>query len=392
MKFFSHILVFVFTATFSIYAQELAFHNFGNVQIHDGATVGFHSDVINDGTFDQNLGKVGFYSNESIAISGNNKPIFHDMEVDVAQNIFLQVAVGITNFHEFINGKAITPRDLNTQTRDEIVSLHFIDDAPYLGEDNDRHVDGYASHTGSLDFTFPIGDDFRLRPLSVESLASVNTTRAAYFFENPNFPNTFPEVFDTSNIDENLFRVSLFEFWDLDGDTETEVTLTWDDNSNIPFLVEGNDNINNLRVVGWDSELEQWVNLGMTEISGDMDSGSVKSESFIPNRYTALTIGATTEILEGDFQIYNGVSANGDGFNDFFTIEDIDQHPNNELFIYNRWGVEVYHTRGYNNTWNGISEGRATIAKGEELPVGTYFYILKIDGQRNHSGYLYLSR
>ncbi len=392
MKFFSHILVFVFTATFSIYAQELAFHNFGNVQIHDGAAVGFHSDVINDGTFDQNLGKVGFYSNESIAISGNNKPIFHDMEVDVAQNIFLQVAVGVTNFHEFINGKAITPRDLNTQTRDEIVSLHFIDDAPYLGEDNDRHVDGYASHTGSLDFTFPIGDDFRLRPLSVESLASVNTTRAAYFFENPNFPNTFPEVFDTSNIDENLFRVSLFEFWDLDGDTETEVTLTWDDNSNIPFLVEGNDNINNLRVVGWDSELEQWVNLGMTEITGDMDSGSIKSENFIPNRYTVLTLGATTEILEGDFQIYNGVSANGDGFNDFFTIEDIDQHPNNELFIYNRWGVEVYHTRGYNNTWNGISEGRATIAKGEELPVGTYFYILKIDGQRNHSGYLYLSR
>ncbi len=390
MKKFYYIFGLFFALILNANAQEIAFHNFGNIQIHDQGSVGFHTNVINDGTFDQNLGKTGFYHDtENITISGNNKPIFHDVEVDVPENIFIQTPVGITNFYEFISGKAFTPRDLNSQARDEPATLHFINDSPYLGENDERHVDGYVSNTGNLDFTFPIGDDFRLRPLSIENNASVNTSRAAYFFENPNFPNTFPRVFNTSNFDSTLFGVSLFEFWDLDGNIETRATLTWDDNSNIPFLVE---DINNLRVVGWDEDTNQWVNLGMTTVTGDINFGSITSENFIPNQYTVLTFGSSTELIDGDFEIFTGISANGDGRNDTFIIRGIEQFPNNQLSIFNRWGVEVYNTTGYNNDWSGISEGRATIAKGAELPAGTYFYVLKINGQKDRSGYIYLTR
>ena len=84
---------------------------------------------------------------------------------------------------------------------------------------------------------------------------------------------------------------------------------------------------------------------------------------------------------------------NGDGDNDTFTIQGIEQFPNNELAIFNRWGVEVYRKKGYDNSWGGISEGRATIAKGEELPVGTYYYVLKLgSGQKDRAGYLYINR
>ncbi|WP_108808387.1 gliding motility-associated C-terminal domain-containing protein [Aquimarina spinulae] len=363
-------------------AQQ-AFHNYGNIQIHDQGEVGFHTDLINDGTFDQNLGLAGFYNpTGSLNVSGDNRPIFHNMEIDVEDDLLLDVAVGVTNFQEFITGRVQTPRDRRN------VSLDYINDAPYLGENDDRYVDGYSSITGVLDFTFPIGDDFRLRPMRIENQAAVNTARGAYFFENPNSPNFFSTSFNTDNFSNVLFGVSSFEFWDLDGDVETRVTLTWDDNSNIPTLV---DELEDLRVVGWDRNLQQWVSLGNFAASGDLNSGEITSELMIPDNYVVLTFGSSDIILDGDLEIFTAVSPNGDGVNDTFIIQGIEQFSNNELTIFNRWGVEVYRKKGYDNSWGGYSEGRATIAKDEQLPVGTYYYILKIEGQKDRAGYLYIN-
>ncbi|WP_271767638.1 gliding motility-associated C-terminal domain-containing protein [Aquimarina algiphila] len=382
------IYIIAFFLTYTTIGQQ-AFHNYGNLQTHTDAEVGFHTDLINDGTFDENDGgMVGFYNTSGdLTVSGNNRPTFYDMEVDVRDDLQLEVAVAVTNFQEFTTGRVQTPRDRRN------VSLDYINDAPYLGENDDRYVDGYASITGVLDFTFPIGDDFRLRPMRIESQAATNTARGAYYFEDPNSPNFFPTSFNTNSFDNLLFGVSSFEFWDLDGDIETRVTLTWDDNSNIPTLV---DDINNLRVVGWDSNLRQWVNLGNSTVSGDLNTGEITSELMIPDNYTVLTFGTSDMLLDGDLEIYTAVSPNGDGDNDFFRIDGLGE-TNNELFVYNRWGVLVYQREQYHEAqtnsdgFAGISEGRATIAKGEKLPVGTYYYVLKIDGEKDRAGYLYIN-
>ncbi len=370
-------------APITLSAQQ-AFHNFGDIQIHDQGQIGFHIDVINDGAFDNNLGLAGFYNaDQSLTVSGDNRPVFHDMEIDVANDLNLEIAVGVTNFQEFIAGRVVTPRDRRG------VSLDYINDAPYLGANDDRYVDGYATINGLLDFTFPVGDDFRLRPMRIENAAAVNTARGAYFFEDPNNPNFFPTSFDTNSFGDLLFGISNFEFWDLDGDVSTRVTLTWDDNSNIPTLV---DDLDDLRVVGWDPNLNQWINLGNVATIGDLDNGEITSEAFIPNNYTVITFGTSSLILDGDLEIFTAVSPNGDGLNDTFIIQGIAQFPDNELSIFNRWGVMVYNKKGYDNSWGGISEGRATIAKGEELPVGTYYYVLKIEGQKDRAGHLYINR
>jgi len=58
----------------------------------------------------------------------------------------------------------------------------------------------------------------------------------------------------------------------------------------------------------------------------------------------------------------------------------------------------VYETEGYDNAANafrGISEGRATIQKNEELPAGVYFYIIEYSNSqetRTKNGYLYINR
>lgn len=376
--------IFICMGILSQINAQTVFCNLGNLRVHDDGKIGFHINVINNGAFDENGGLVGFYSqNNSLSISGENKPIFHDMEVDVVNDLFLEVAVGVTHFQEFLNGRIQTPRDRN------LVSLDYTNDAPYSGESNDLYVDGYASLTGILDFTFPIGDDFRLRPMRIENQAAVNTARGAYFFENPNTPNFFSGSFNTDSFSNILYRVSNFEFWDLDGDTETRVTLTWDDNSNIPTLVN---NLEDLRVVGWDPNTNQWVNLGNTSVTGDLNRGEITSEVIVPNNYTIITFGSSSRIIEGDLEIFNAVSPNGDGLNDTFIIQGIVRYPDNELSIFNRWGVEVYRQKGYNNTWAGTSKGRATIVENEKLPAGTYYYVLKIKDQKDRSGFLYINR
>ena len=53
----------------------------------------------------------------------------------------------------------------------------------------------------------------------------------------------------------------------------------------------------------------------------------------------------------------------------------------------------------YNNldrTFKGMSEGRVTVNQSEQLPVGTYYYVLKyIDDKgvgHEKAGYLYINR
>ncbi len=92
-------------------------------------------------------------------------------------------------------------------------------------------------------------------------------------------------------------------------------------------------------------------------------------------------------------KIYNEFSPNGNGKNEFFYIDCIKNYPNNELQIFNRWGNLVYVKEGYDNSFDGISNGRAVVNKNEKLPVGTYYYILDLgDGSEPRAGWLYIVR
>ena len=101
---------------------------------------------------------------------------------------------------------------------------------------------------------------------------------------------------------------------------------------------------------------------------------------------------------EDPIEIYNGISTNGDGKNDGFRIEGIENYRKNILKIFNRWGVLVYQKEGYTNSdpFTGYSNGRSTIESGKKLPQGTYYYILEYENSNNQtqtkSGWLYLKR
>jgi gliding motility-associated-like protein len=71
------------------------------------------------------------------------------------------------------------------------------------------------------------------------------------------------------------------------------------------------------------------------------------------------------------------ISPNGDGQNDYWVLKDIEQYPNNELYIYNRWGQLVYNKNGYDNTWTGNNND------GKPLPTGAYYYVARLNNDAN---------
>ena len=366
---------------------QSAFQNFGNVQIHNGGKIGFHTNVINNGTFNQNAGLAGFYNRTgTLSVSGNNVMSFNNVEVDVFRDLFLETSLDVTNELSFLTGKVVTPRN------NLGVSLNFVNYFVYAGENDSNYVDGYAATINNSDFTFPIGDDNSLRPMLMPEQANNSAYSGAYFRENPNTPSTFSTSFDTSKKEEILVKISEVEFWDLNGTEETQIVLTWDIDSNIPALTT---DISTLNVVGWDIKANQWVNLGGENIQGTLYEGSVQSITFNPKDYEVITIGSDFKgvLVEESFFTINSFSPNGDGINDFLVIEGLELRGNNLLQIFNRWGTLVYTKGNYDNSWDGTSQHKLTINSGKGLPTGTYFYVLKlIEEDKTYTGFIQILR
>ena len=116
------------------------------------------------------------------------------------------------------------------------------------------------------------------------------------------------------------------------------------------------------------------------------------------NAYGVEKIGKVTVTItnDADLEFYNAISTDEGSQNNGFIIKNIDLYPNNNLKIFNRYGVLVYEKDGYTNTdpFKGISTGRATVNKDGKLPQGTYYYVLEYtDGQnqkQQKAGWLYI--
>jgi gliding motility-associated-like protein len=68
------------------------------------------------------------------------------------------------------------------------------------------------------------------------------------------------------------------------------------------------------------------------------------------------------------------ITPNGDGKNDVWIIQNIQQYPEIKVWVYNRWGNLVYQSQPYNNDWNGYYTEGGNV--NGPLPASTYFYLI----------------
>lgn len=73
------------------------------------------------------------------------------------------------------------------------------------------------------------------------------------------------------------------------------------------------------------------------------------------------------------FEPSNIITPNDNGQNDKWYVKNLELYDDCDIVIVNRWGNEVFSSRGYSTPWDGTYEG-------EPLPEATYYYIVKCDG------------
>lgn len=90
---------------------------------------------------------------------------------------------------------------------------------------------------------------------------------------------------------------------------------------------------------------------------------------------TECRFGVNVDLSELEIQISKLVTPDGDGFNDFWKIINLENYPDNHVTIFDRWGSVLYKASRYDNQsviWGGTNKNNNLV------PNGTYFYVLEV--------------
>ena len=355
-----------------------------------------YQDLTNNGLFDfredsklKTSGKTIFTSNQRQTINGDQLIRFNHIEFNnpTAESAFyLDNAISAKGEVDFLDG-VVTVNE--TQG-----AFAFLKGAKANQVSDESHVDGTVDKEGNEAFTFPIGNKGYYRPAVISAPENGSVYAGLYQYNDPAF------FVEHSNISGVIKTLNTSEYWYVNKGSKEEknviLQLSWDERTTAPTVLESPEK--DLHIVRWDEEKKIWVDEGGIV---DVSTRSISTPTTVKGLgYFALATVKTDWLLEGDVVIYNIVTADGDGVNDYFFIDNIKRFPNNSVQIYNRWGAKVFETKNYDsngNVFDGYSKGKMTLNDSEKLPSGTYYYVIVYEVEKDgvprtikKAGYLHL--
>jgi gliding motility-associated-like protein len=141
-----------------------------------------------------------------------------------------------------------------------------------------------------------------------------------------------------------------------------------------------------------DGSIDLSVTGGSGTLSYQWDDGATTQDrtGLLPGDYTVTVtddngcsaqLTVTVDMTGVDcLKVYEIITPNGDGRNDTWKLKNAELYPNGELFVYNRWGRLVFHTRDLTEEWNGTYNGKL-------LPNDSYHYVIHLnDGSEPRTG------
>lgn len=349
--------------------------------INDGETI-IYGDFTNSGIVDFSNGTQGrfrFEGNTEQRLLGTSPFFFYDVQLNnptATSAYVLANAVSIANQVEFINGI------LEVEEAEGLVV--FENNATAIGASDLSHIDGEVQKNGDDPFNYPIGNQQSFRFAAISAPEDINASFSGrYYLANP-VGITINGETPTQETSVDIALLNENEFWTITkngGTADVVLTLSWDENTTTPLDIV-TDPESAIRILRWDENGQRWINEG-----GIIDSTNKTVTTPIRlNAYGIFTLGRATEELvtntQNDVPVFNFVSPNGDGHNDYLYIETIEDLVNNRLEVFNRWGVQVFATNDYDtngNVFEGFSNTRSTFTNDNPLPTGTYYYILSYD-------------
>lgn len=89
------------------------------------------------------------------------------------------------------------------------------------------------------------------------------------------------------------------------------------------------------------------------------------------------TINFKIEKLECEVKVSNHFTPNGDSYNDYLQIANIQNYPQFELLIFNKWGQQIHTQKENYKPWDGTFNGL-------NVPDQTYYYVFYYDSGNKH--------
>lgn len=375
------VLLFIsllYSATVS-YSQS--FYNKGGiVSIQSGTIFTTKDSLVNTGTLTNNGNMVmgGVWFNQGTYNPGNGEITFNSAAGSPSQIInhnnqtFRKLTISgggnkVMLADMTIDGELILESGIITGENN--AKLKFSSTATITGAGNNAHVQAPVVQSGSGQKLFPLGNGSTYLPVTLNNVS--NATIELEMKE---------ENFDASTNFE-IKEIFANRYWVI-----TEVTGT-SENSEITlpvFELPSQADTEKIIVVQADNATAEFSSAGRKAFTGTTTNGTITTPAVAGgNRVFALGIASD---LAGEVLVYNAISANNDGLNDYLEIANITNFPNNKLLIFSRWGDVVFELAGYNNTdkvFKGLNNS------GSLLPKGTYFYKLELgDGSKPLSGYI----
>ena len=103
------------------------------------------------------------------------------------------------------------------------------------------------------------------------------------------------------------------------------------------------------------------------------ESGEFTVTVFDDITYCWSSISINVDFYENSYcvDLPQGLSPNGDGFNDCLILDHLEDREDIEkIEVFNRYGTKIYELNEYVDQWCGDDQ------EGKIVPVGTYFYII----------------
>jgi len=188
------------------------------------------------------------YSQASTSASFGNTFVHHDVEM---------VIHGYHNFE--VGSLQALPGIIGTERRMPRGYIGLTGNSDIAGASNEAHIDGYVRFHGEGSLTLPLGDNGIYAPLHTEQRSGVlgacyfNANASIAVTDNLNGENYIPlpehGPFDLQSHGPDIDFISDYEYWHIEGDADTKITLFYDYSSGLEDLASGNPQ--NLSIVGW---------------------------------------------------------------------------------------------------------------------------------------------